>query len=193
MSKCFKSNKYISLYIYICLLHFVVNEGKYYLRYDGEPKMKWEFELDLNTDGGLELSNQLKEKEIEIEFSTDDDAYLECEYPLLNKQSSKGNVNAAPGYIIADDDSFLYIMLKECDTGFFVDCQKIGQVINVEGFSEENIKGLDNDGQISLVLAYERIEQPETKIAEINKKIITIIIGGLIILIILLIIKFIFK
>jgi len=155
--------------------------------------MKWEFELDLNTDGGLELSNQLKEKEIIKEFYiTSMGVALCCNYPLLNKQSSKGNVKTAPGYIIADGDSFLYIMFKEYDTDF-LNCQKIGQVINVEGFSGENIKDLDNDGQISLVLAYERIEQPETKIAEINKKIITIIIGGLIILIILLIIKFIFK
>jgi len=47
------------------LLHFVVNEGKYYLRFDGNPKMEWEFELYLDADGGLNLSNQLKsQKEI---------------------------------------------------------------------------------------------------------------------------------
>jgi len=192
MSKCFKSNKYICLYIYICLLHFVINEDKYYLRFDGEPQMKWEFTLDLNTDGGLKLSNQLKEKEIEIEFSTQADDALECKYPLLNKQSSVGVLPIAPGNIIADNSENLYFVYEDMTNDAY-GCQKIGQLINVEGFSGEKLKSLSNNinGNINLLLGYERIEQP--KIAEINKKIIAIIIGGLIILIILLIIKLIVK
>ena len=188
MSKCFKSNKYICLYIYICLLHFVVNEDKYYLRFDGEPQMKWEFTLDLNTDGGLKLSNQLKEKEIEIQFRSDG-LIIGGSYTLLNEKSSTGNVQAVGGYIIANVLSYLYIVFKH-SSEIISFSQKIGQLINLEEFSN-NLNSLLNNGYINLVLAYERIEQP--KIAEINKKIIAIIIGGLIILIILLIIKLIVK
>ena len=45
MSKCFIRNKYIYLHIYICLLHFVANEGNYYIRFDGDPNVKFEFEF----------------------------------------------------------------------------------------------------------------------------------------------------
>ena len=191
MSKCFKCNKYICLYIYICLFHFVVNEDKYYFRYDGEPKMKWEFTLDLNTDGGLKLSNQLKEKEIIISFYTSKKpTSIFGTYSLLNDQSSKGTVETIPGYIIAADTN-LYIVLNSNNQPF-TQSQKIGQLINAGVFSKE-VDSIPNDGSFNLVLEYERIEEPEPKIAEINIKIISIIIGGLIILIILLIIKLIAK
>ena len=63
MSECVIFNKYIYLYIYlyICLSSFVANEEKFFLRYNGGEK-EWEFELDLNTEGGKELYERLKKK-----------------------------------------------------------------------------------------------------------------------------------
>ena len=155
--------------------------------------MKWEFTLDLNTNGGLELSNQLKEKEIIISFYTSTKPIsIFGTYSLLNDQSPKGDVEAVPGYIIAAD-TFLYIVLNSNNEPF-EESQKIGQLINA-GVFYNDVDPIPNDGFINLVLEYERIEEPEPepKIAEINIKIISIIIGGLIILIILLIIKLIAK
>ncbi len=63
MSKCFICNKCICLYIYICLLHFVVNEEKYVLRYNG-GELKWDFTLELGSKGGKVFYNRLKEKKI---------------------------------------------------------------------------------------------------------------------------------
>ena len=65
MSKSFICNKYIYLYIYICLLHFVVNEEKFFLRYNnGGQTKEWEFTLEKNSIGGNELYSRLKEKKI---------------------------------------------------------------------------------------------------------------------------------
>jgi len=64
MSECVIFNKYIYLYIYICLFHFAANEEKFLLRYNGNQKKEWEFTLDLKTEGGQELYNRLNEKKI---------------------------------------------------------------------------------------------------------------------------------
>jgi len=61
MSECVIRNKYIYLYIYICLFHFVVNEEKFILRYNGGEK-EWEFSLNLDDEGGRELYNRLQKK-----------------------------------------------------------------------------------------------------------------------------------
>ena len=198
MSKCFIYNIYIYIYIYVCLFNFVVNEDKYYLRFDGEPKMKWEFKLDLNTEGGLNLSNQLKnQKELENVFSVNGDL-IYCIFPLLNEQSSTEAVETKSGYIIVCEHDTLNFVYKD-DSTPYNGCQKIGHLINKEDFSEEKLNGLpfdfndeNQDLEINLVLAYERTTE-EPKIAEINKKIILIIIIGLSLLIILLITKFIVK
>jgi len=67
MPKCFICNKCIYLYIYICLIQFVVNEKKFFLRYKG-GKQEWEFTLDLGSEGGQVLYNRLKEKNIILTF-----------------------------------------------------------------------------------------------------------------------------
>ena len=197
MSKCFIYNIYIYIYIYIyvCLFNFVVYEDKYYLRFDGEPKMKWEFKLDTNTEGGLKLSNQLKnQKELENVFSMNDYSIYFI-FPLLNEQSSTEAVETKSGYIIACKQNILFFVYKDGNSPYW-DCQKIGHLINKEDFSEEKLpfdyNEENGDMKINLVLAYERTTE-EPKIAEINKKIILIIIIGLSLLIILLITKFIVK
>jgi len=156
--------------------------------------MKWEFELDLNTDGGLELSNRLKKGEITLTFGIDLTKLYCNNYPLINGQSSFGKVPEVSGYIIANIlQSFLIIYTTKSGSNYG-SAQKIGQLISLEGMSESNLKKIAKGDSINLVLAYESIEEPDTtKIAEINKKIIIIMIIGLSILIILLIIKFIVK
>jgi len=182
------------------LFNFVVNEDKYYLRFDGEPKKKWEFKLDLNTEGGLNLSNQLKnKKEVEKEFDIYQNEFC-IDYSLLYKQSSLGFVETAALNIVACNPPEVCFVYKNNDApnAPFDNCQKIGQVIDKEEFTEEKLGTLPfNAGEeegvytINLVLAYENIGKPDT--AEINKKIILIKIFGLSILIILLITKFIVK
>jgi len=61
MSKCLLLNKYIYLCIYICLLHFVVNEEQFFLRYN-YGNLEWEITLDNNTIGGKALYERLKDK-----------------------------------------------------------------------------------------------------------------------------------
>ena len=174
------------------MLHFVANEDKYYIRFVEDPNVKFEFELDLNCDGGQELSKQIKnQKNIALEFD-DGNLELSCEFPLLNEQSStQEKYRDAAGEIVACKDNYLYFVHKDYSEYTYYDCQIIGKVINKEQF-DQNISTLpkNNNQKISLVLAYEEIE---IKIPEINKKIISIIIIGLIILIILLIIKLIAK
>ena len=190
MSNCFICNKYIYCYIYICLLHFVVNEDKYYVRLDGHQNMKWEFTLDLNTEGGLELSNRLKQKELVLNFGIDNDyiygLYNDLNFPSLLKTYPSGEIPLAPGDIEAHPEGIVFALIGQT----FEDVQKIGKVINMDGFSYENLLSFAQGYSIDLVLSYEKIE---LKIAEINKKIINIIFIGLILLIILLIIKLIFK
>jgi len=153
--------------------------------------MKWEFELDLNTEGGLELSNRLKQKELALNFGVRNEAiYTEhTEYdknfPSLLKTSPSEVIPFEPGDIIVNSQCFCFALVEQT-SGY----QKIGKLINMEGFSAENFLPFSQYGFINLVLSYEKIE---LKIAEINKKIINIIFIGLILLIILLIIKLIFK
>jgi len=148
--------------------------------------MKWEFELDLNTEGGLELSNRLKQKELALNFDVRNDAIYTQNFPSLLKTSPSEVIPFEPGDIIVNSQYFCFALVEETH-GY----QKIGKLINMEGFSAENILPFSQDGLINLVLSYEKIE--ELKIAEINKKIINIIFIGFILLIILLIIKLIFK
>jgi len=198
MPKCFICNKYIYLYIYINLLHFVANEDKYYIRFVEDPSVKFEFEFELylNCDGGQGLSKQIKnQKNLELDFNELEFEYG-CQFPLLNEQSSiQEQYQDVAGQIVACQDSNLYFVYKDSYTHILSKCQIIGKVINKEEFSERivTLPHYYNE-PLSLVLAYEKIEKPdETKISEINKKIISIIIIGLIILIILLIIKLIVK
>jgi len=176
MWKCFICNKYIYIYIYIyiCLIHFVVNEDeyKYYLRFDGEPKKKWEFELDLNTEGGLNLSNQLKnKKEIALTLTIDPSFIYYGNLPLLNEESSVGTVPKLAGSILATNYRAFIIIHTTDNIYQITKSQKIGELSNLEGMSENNLKELGNGNTINLVLAYERIKEPDTpKIAEINKK-----------------------
>ena len=151
--------------------------------------MKWEFTLDLNTEGGLELSNRLKKKELALYFGiTNEGIYTvyDKNFPLLLKTSPSADIPFERGDIIVDSESFYFVLVEETS-----EYQKIGKLINKEGFSVENFRPFAQDGFINLVLSYEKIEEP--KIAEINKKIINIIFIGFILLIILLIIKLIFK
>jgi len=170
MPKCFICNKYIYIYIYICLIDFIANEDeyKYYLRFDGNPKMKWEFELDTNTEGGLKLSNQLKnQKKIEIQFFILSNS-LVCKYSLLNTESSLEDVRLMPNYIVANTADLSFVFEDEQET--CGGAQKIGQLISLEGMSESNLKSLAQGDFINLVLSYERIKEPNsTKIPEKNK------------------------
>jgi len=151
--------------------------------------MEWEFELDLKTEGGLELSNRLKKEEITLTFGID--IYLLCnDYPLINEQSSLETVPTEEGYIVATKFNAIIIVFTKVN-GSLSSAQKIGQMISLEGMSKSNLKEIAQGDSINLVLAYEEPDTP--KIAEINKKIIIIMIIGSSILIILLIIKFIFK
>jgi len=167
MSNCFICNKYIYCYIYICLLHFVVNKDKYYVRLHADQNMKWEFELDLNTEGGLELSNRLKQKEYELNFHIDQEglfnSYVPLNFPPLLKTSPSREILFEPGDIIVNTYCFCFVLVEQT-----TEFQKIGKLINKEGFSHENILPFSQDGLINLVLSYEKIEEP--KIAEINKK-----------------------
>ena len=176
------------------MLHFVANEDNYYIRFDGDPNVKFEFEFELylNCDGGEGLSKQIKnQKNLVLEFDIRG-MELGCNFPLLNDQSSvQYYYQDKVGEIVACKDSNLYFVFEDDITITFNNCQIIGKVINNEEFPGSIANLPNNNGKINLVLSYGKIEKPnnENKIREINKKIISITIIGLTILIILLIIK----
>jgi len=198
MSECVIFNKYIYLYIYlyICLSSFVANEEKFFLRYNGGEK-EWEFELDLNTEGGKELYERLKkETKIELTFKYDSvSLYYEFNDAfsclLKNYYSGPRFIQLYKGAIAFNSQKLFIFHFSHSD----IIKHKIGYLIETEGFSSEELEPLansDSEIKIELVLKTDEIEKfDNTKIAELNKKIIIIIIIGLSILIILFIIKFI--
>jgi len=197
MSECVIFNKYIFIYIYICLFHFVVNEEKLFIRYNGGEE-EYEFTLDLNTEGGLELYKRLKEKKrIELTFKAIPLAIACVEddnFPSLIKNNPTEKIDTEIGDISASNITF-YISVINAKK--FANIQKIGHLIQKEGSSIEELKSLvvrfSSSGiNLELILETDEIDKPDiTKIAEINKKIIIIAIIGLSILIIFIIIKFI--
>jgi len=203
MSEYFISNKYLYIYIYICLFHFVANEEKLLLLYDdGEQKKEWEFKLDLETEGGQELYNRLQnDKKIELKMAVVVNvllwrAEIDNNFFSFLKTSPTGGSKYVTGDMVAGIDDFVFVITTY---SYGDNKQKIGYLIETENFSYNNLKNLakyDNENSeypiINLELVLDEIEKPDTiKIAEINKKIIIIFIIGLSILIILFIIKFI--
>ena len=193
MSEFFICNKYIYIYIYIyiCLFHFVANEEKLLIRYNGgEKKWEWEFTLLLETEGGKEFYNRLKTStyELNLVFCSEENVdYLYMDYsesfPSLIQYTPTEKINYSSGDITSTANYF-YIYLST----FSDQEEKIGY-IKTEGFAE-NIKTLiGENSNINLEFALEKHDT--TKIAEINKKIIIAIIIGLSILIIFIILKFI--
>jgi len=144
--------------------------------------MKWEFELDLNTEGGLELSNRLKQKEYELSFIIEKNHicyyYDDLNYfTSLLKTSPSVDIPLVPGDIDANSDKIAFVIVGEN-----AKYQKIGKLINMKGFSFDNLIPFSQYNVIiNLVLSYEKIEEPDntTQIAEMNKKIIIITIIGL--------------
>jgi len=196
MSECVIFNKYIFIYIYICLLHFVANEEeKLLIRYNGGEK-EWAFTLDLNIEGGLELYNRLKEnKKIELTFEYNPFVLIlqyNDTFPPLIKTSSIRTEAFEIGDIMTSLDYFAILVIKIGNPYY----QKIGHLIQTERSSIDELNTLSKNSKSGLNLEFvfeaDEVEKPDTtKIAEINKKIIIIVIIGLSILIILFIIKFI--
>jgi len=202
----------INIYIYICLFHFVANEEKLLLRYNG-GELEWEFTLDIGTKGGQELYNRLNEKKIEITFEIYNLfllSYFNENFPSFYKTDLPRGCRFTNGDMLG----FKSVISIETDSGSANNAEIIGHVNN---FSNNELKSLVGNSQfvnLELVLESDEIKKPDTtkeeqsekpdttkeeeiekpdksKIAEINKKIIKITIIGLSILIILIIIKFI--
>jgi len=189
MSECVIRNKYIYLYIYICLFHFVVNEEKFILRYNGGEK-EWEFSLNLDDEGGRELYNRLqKKKKIEVAFKVDYFdvifQYNNDTFPSLVKTGPTETLTIKAGDILANMEYFFIVTLVPySNNATYSIYHKIG---HVDEFSRPGLNPILNIGKyLNLEFVLEEIEKPDaTKIAEINKKIIIIMFIGLSILIIL--------
>ena len=188
MLNCFICNKYIYLYIYICLFHFVINEEKLILRYNGGEK-EWGFSLNLDDEGGLEFYNRLqKNKKIEVNFTVDYFAvnfqYNNDTFPSLVKTESLELIDIKAGDILANKKHFLIYTQVSYGNVIYSNNHKIG---HIDEFSRPGLNPILNFGEyLNLEFVLEEIEKPDaTKIAEINKKIIIIMFIGLSILIIL--------
>jgi len=188
MSEYFISNKYIYLYIYICLFHFVANKEKFFLRFDnGEQKEEREFKLDLETEGGKTLYDRLKkDKKIELKMAYVIPSLLwnegiDTNFISFLETPPSGRLSFGLGDMVASKDDF-FIALDSID---YDNAQKIGNLIETENFSYQNLLKFEinenNDFFIKVKMIYES--------DEIIKKIIRIFIFGLSILIILFIIK----
>jgi len=188
MFECVIRNKYIYLYIYICLFHFVVNEEKFILRYNGGEK-EWGFSLNLDDEGGREFYNRLqKNKKIEVNFKVDymfvNFQYNNDTFPSLVKTEPTESINIKPGDILANMKHFFIVTYVPNNNTAYSIYYKIG---HVDEFSRPGLNPILNISKyLNLEFVLEEIEKPDaTKIAEINKKIIIIMFIGLSILIIL--------
>ena len=150
--------------------------------------MEWEFTLDLNTIGGQELSNRLNEKKkIELTFNMGAKITKEfdADFPSFYENGPTQPYGAFNGDIVAFLNKFsIYLGNTSGENG-----EVIG---HANDFYYSDLSALiGNSETVNLALVL-KTEKPDTsKIPEINKKIIIIIIIGLSLLIILFIIKFI--
>jgi len=169
MLKCLICSKYIYLYIYISLFHFVVNEQKFLLRYNG-GQLEWELTLDLNTIGGQVLSNRLNEKKkIELAFTDFEGEELTKDFDenfstFYENELSEGYV-ASNGDIVAFRNHFS-IYLENAQG---VSAERIG---HVNDFSYSDLKALIGNSETVNLEFVLKTEKPDTskKVTEINKK-----------------------
>jgi len=178
----------------MCLFHLVANEEKFFLRYDdGKQNVKWEFKLDLGTEGGKTLYNRLtKNKTIkstmvwnmnQLTWSPENDSNF---LSFLETDPSK-KITFDAGDMLASLYNFI-ISSYHSESNYQ---QIIGNLIEPNNLFDM-LKELKIEGKalfINLEFVYEPDNAP--KIAELNKKIIIIFIIGLSILIVIFIIKFI--
>jgi len=178
---------YIFIFIYICLLHYVANEEKFFIRYNGGEK-EWEFALDFNTEGGLELYSRLKEnKKIKLTFELEYESEIiireyDANFPSLIKIIPIGLVDYKVGDMLAGMDMF--IIGTGASENSFPNFERIGHLIQTDGFSMDDINYLigdsANDITLEFILESDGIETPgisdATKITVINKKIMRVII-----------------
>ena len=137
------------------------------------------------------LSNRLNEKKkIELTFKVNDEEltyyFNDVFPPFYQDDDNLGSYDASYGDILAFNDRF-YIMLVDSSAS---GAEVIGNVNEFSSY-DDLMALIGNSGTINLEFVL-KTEKPDTnKIAEINIKIIIIIIIGLSLLIILFIIKFI--
>jgi len=117
--------------------------------------MKWEFTLYSNTEAGQNLINRLKENKIILNFTINSNRILNKEIALLNAIPS-GMVSQSSKSIIAhktNSENFFFIYFGQ-GIGSLVGAEKIGEMSNVEGMTQQNLKSLANGDSIELVLTY---------------------------------------
>ena len=158
MPKCFICNKCIYLYIYICLIQFVVNEKNFFLRYKG-GEQEWEFTLDLDTEGGQVLYNRLKEKNIILSFIV---SFKRIWFPFNDtftsfyKNLTKRGYPNKIGDILATLDK---IEIKESlSDNDYTGVEIIG---NVKNFSWSKFDSLVGDEDYYLYLELVLVEKPD--------------------------------